>query len=105
MTHRVAFTLQLPASAIPEYKRRHDEIWGELTTAIRAQGVHNYSIFAAPHLDVVFGYLEVDDLERWKRSGEDEVTRRWWAYMADVMPTNPDKSPIQADLQPVFHLD
>ena len=30
---------------------------------------------------------------------------RWWDYMADIMETNPDNSPVSIDLKPVFHLD
>jgi len=33
-----------------------------------------------------------------------EVMRRWWAYMADIMATNPDNSPVTAPLRRVFHL-
>ena len=31
--------------------------------------------------------------------------RKWWDYMADIMETNPDNSPVSVDLQPLFHLD
>ena len=31
--------------------------------------------------------------------------RKWWDYMADIMETNPDNSPVSIDLVPVFHLD
>jgi len=32
------------------------------------------------------------------------VMRRWWDYMADIMETNPDHSPVVTELTPVFHL-
>jgi L-rhamnose mutarotase len=32
------------------------------------------------------------------------VCRRWWAFMRDVMETNPDDSPMSEDLAEVFHL-
>ena len=31
--------------------------------------------------------------------------RKWWDYMADIMETNPDNSPVSVDLKNVFHLD
>ena len=31
--------------------------------------------------------------------------RKWWDYMADIMETNPDNSPVAIDLHEVFHLD
>lgn len=100
---RVAFSLILPRENIGEYRDRHAQLWPELRAAIRAQGGSNYSIFAAPELDRVFGYLEVEDLGRWHRGGASEVTRRWWSYMADLMPTNADFSPIDTPLIEVFH--
>mgnify|MGYP000387038980 CR=1 FL=1 len=30
---------------------------------------------------------------------------QWWDFMADIMETNPDNSPVCVDLRPVFHLD
>ncbi len=105
MTHRLCFSLQLPASSVEEYRRRHDGLWPELRDAILAQGGHNYSIFAMPDVDRVVGYLEVDDIDLWNSGGESEITRAWWKHMADLMPTNPDHSPIQAPIVEVFHLD
>jgi L-rhamnose mutarotase len=105
VTTRIAMTLQVPREALPEYTRRHEQIWEELKAAIREQGGRNYSIFAAPHLDVVISYVEVDDPERWNRGATTELTLRWWRHMADIMPTNDDLSPISAELPLVFHLD
>ncbi|HEY2644666.1 MAG TPA: L-rhamnose mutarotase [Galbitalea sp.] len=102
---RIAFTLRLPAENIAEYTRRHDEIWDELKLAIHAQGGRNYSIFAAPELNLVFGYLEVDDSAAWAQGGSSDITLRWWKFMSDIMPTNADFSPIQTDLQRVFTLE
>ena len=30
--------------------------------------------------------------------------RKWWDYMADIMDTNPDRSPVCKPLAEVFHL-
>ena len=38
-------------------------------------------------------------------SQADEITLKWWAYMKDIMETNPDNSPVTVPLQEVFHLD
>lgn len=105
LMERIGFTLRLPAENIAEYTRRHDEIWDELKLAIHAQGGRNYSIFAAPELNLVFGYLEVDDPAAWAKGGNSDITLRWWKYMSDIMPTNDDFSPIQTDLQRVFTLE
>ena len=40
-----AFRMQLKPGATAEYRRRHDEIWPELATALTTAGIHDYSIF------------------------------------------------------------
>lgn len=30
--------------------------------------------------------------------------QRWWAYMADIMATHPDQSPVSVPLKEVFYL-
>ena len=103
--HRVAFSLQLPAESVAEYARRHAQIWAELRTAIAAQGGHNFTIFAVPAIGRVFGYLEVEDLDRWAAGAGTELTARWWRYMAEIMPAHEDGSPIGDEIIEVFHQD
>jgi len=31
--------------------------------------------------------------------------QRWWAYMADIMETHPDHSPISTPLKEMFYLE
>lgn len=100
---RVAFSLVVPRENLAEYQARHADLWPELEAAIREQGGHNYSIFAAPELDRVFGYVEIEDRARWEAGAGSDLTDRWWRHMADLMPTNPDFSPIGIDLVEVFH--
>jgi L-rhamnose mutarotase len=101
--HRVAFSLRLPSGSVPEYARRHAELWPQLRAAIAEQGGHNFTIFAVPAIDRVFGYLEVDDPDRWAAGAGTELTRRWWRYMAEIMPAHEDGSPIGDDVIEVFH--
>jgi len=105
MVHRLAFEFALPPENVGEYRRRHDALWPELRAAITAQGGGNYSLFAAPALGRVFGYVEVADLDRWHAGAGTELTRRWWQHMADLMPTNADGSPVGTSLIEVFHQD
>lgn len=42
---RYAFAMRLKPGAVEEYKRRHDEIWPELSAVLRAAGISDYSIF------------------------------------------------------------
>jgi L-rhamnose mutarotase len=105
MTHRIVQSLIVPAANLAEYRRRHDELWTEVRDGITAQGGRNFSILAVPELDRVITYVEVEDLRRWHAGAVSPATRRWWQYMAEVMPTNPDLSPVSRTLEEVFHQD
>jgi len=102
---RKAFVMSVNAGAEEEYERRHRPIWDELAEALKAHGVHNYSIFLHPETRQLFGYAEIESEERWAAIAMTEVCLRWWKHMADVMPANADSSPVSAPLREVFHLD
>jgi len=87
-----------------EYARRHQPIWEDLAAILKAHGVRNYSIFLHPGTRQLFGYAEIEDEARWQSLASTEVCRRWWRFMADVMPSNPDHSPVAVNLNEVFHL-
>ncbi|HEY3872253.1 MAG TPA: L-rhamnose mutarotase [Actinocrinis sp.] len=105
MTHRITQALVLPAAHLTEYIRRHDDLWSEIREGIAEHGGRNFSIFAAPELDRVITYVEVEDLRRWQGGAVSPATRRWWRHMAEIMPTNPDLSPISLSCEEVFHQD
>ena len=71
---------------------------------IHKHGGHNYSIYLDPETNVLYGYLEVEDEELWAKSADTAINRKWWDYMADIMETNEDNSPVCVDLKPVFYL-
>ena len=102
---RKAFVMSVDAGAEEEYERRHQPIWEELEAVLKAHGVHNYSIFLHPDTRQLFAYAEVEDEERWAAIASTEVCQRWWKHMGDIMPSNPDNSPVAADLREVFHID
>ncbi|MFN2463167.1 MAG: L-rhamnose mutarotase [Candidatus Dormibacteria bacterium] len=100
---RQAFLMKLKPGAEAEYAVRHDQIWPDLVTALKAAGISNYSIFRRD-LDL-FGYLECSDMAALERLPQEPVMQRWWAAMADLMDTHPDHRPVQVQLGEVFHLD
>ena len=53
----------------------------------------------------LFAYVEIESEERWAAVAKTEVCQRWWKYMGDIMPSNPDHSPVANGLDEVFHLD
>lgn len=101
---RKAFLMSVDPTAHEEYKKRHDEIWPDLQSVLSAHGVHNYSIYLDRKRSLLFGYVEVESVERWDAIATTDACRRWWKYMRNVMPSNPDGSPVSEDLEEVFHL-
>lgn len=88
-----------------EYARRHQPIWAELKRALLDHGVLAYSIFLDPATRDLFGYIEVEDEARWRTLASTDVCRRWWTSMRELMPCNPDDSPVVRDLREVFHIE
>ncbi len=101
---RKAFVMSVNAGAEAEYARRHQPIWDDLAAVLKAHGAHNYSIFLDPATRQLFGYVEIEDEARWNAIARTEVCQRWWKHMGDIMPSNPDHSPVSRGLNEVFHL-
>ena len=102
---RKAFLMKLKPGRREEYERRHNPVWPEMEEVLRAHGVRNYSIFHEPGTERLFAYAEVESEDLWRRIAGTDACRRWWAYMKDLMLTNPDDSPVSENLDEVFHLD
>lgn len=102
---RKGFKMRLHPGMEEEYERRHNLLWPEMRESIRAHGGHNYTIWLDRETLTLFGSIEVDDEDLWARQADDPANRRWWDFMADIMDTNPDNSPVSTDLHEVFHLD
>jgi L-rhamnose mutarotase len=88
-----------------EYKRRHDALWPELAHALKAAGVSDYSIFLDEETLTLFAVQKLADGHRAGELPGQEIVKKWWAHMADLMAVNPDNSPVCAPLREVFHLD
>ncbi len=101
---RKAFVMSVNPGMEAEYERRHQPIWPELAAELKAHGVHNYSIFLHPDTRQLFGYVEIENEAQWNAIAAKDVCRRWWAHMAQVMPSNADNSPLSQELREVFHL-
>ncbi len=101
---RKAFVMSVNPGCEQEYAMRHQPIWDELAAVLRAHGSHNYSIFLDPATRQLFGYVEIEDESRWQAVAQTAVCQRWWRFMSDIMPSNPDGSPVAREIQEVFHL-
>jgi L-rhamnose mutarotase len=101
---KIAFKMKLKPGAKAEYKKRHDEIWPELVALLKQSGLSDYSIFLDEETDILFA-VQQQNGQSSQDLGGTEIVQRWWAYMADIMETNADQSPVCKPLDQVFHLD
>lgn len=102
---RKSFKMKLYPGMEKEYEKRHNELWPEMKDMIHEYGGSNYSIFLDEETLVLYGYIELEDEAKWAKSADTAICRKWWDYMADIMETNPDNSPVSIDLRRVFTLE
>lgn len=102
---RAAFKMQLKPGFEAEYKKRHDEIWPELGQLLIEAGISDYSIFLDEETLTLFAVQKLSDDHTTDDLPARPIMKKWWAYMADIMESNPDNSPVVVSLKEVFHLD
>jgi len=102
---RKSFRMSVHAGQETEYTRRHNPIWRDLEDVLVAHGVRTYSIFLDPATNDLFAYAEIEDEARWQAIAGTEVCRRWWRFMREIMPANPDDSPVSRELREIFHIE
>jgi len=102
---RKAFRMQVNPGMAAEYAQRHQPIWKELEDTLLAHGVRTYSIYLDPHRLDLFGYVEFESEAAWNAVAQTDVCRRWWRFMRDIMPANPDDSPVSRELREIFHIE
>lgn len=101
---KVGFKMKLKPGMKEEYAKRHAAIWPELVTLLKDNGIADYTIFLDEETDTLFAVQQLTGSSS-QELGNTEIVQRWWKYMADIMETNPDFSPISIPLTSVFHLD
>jgi L-rhamnose mutarotase len=101
---RLAFKMKLFKGYEAEYKKRHDEIWPELSALLKETGVSDYVIFLDNDTNDLLGVLKLEEGKSMDDLPSHPVMKKWWAYMADIMETNPDKSPVSVPLNEVFYM-
>jgi L-rhamnose mutarotase len=105
MMKRFGFKMKLLPGCKEEYKKRHDEIWPELKELLKDTGVCDYVIYLDEETNILFASQK----QAGKQSSQDlsthPVVQKWWTYMADLMETNPDNSPLTVPLEEVFYLE
>jgi len=99
-----AFMMKVYPDKQQEYEQRHVQLWPEMRQMLKEHGAISYSIFLEKETSQLFAYLEIEDEQRWRETAATEINQKWWSYMADLMETNADHSPVVTDLVSVFEL-
>jgi L-rhamnose mutarotase len=102
---KVAFKMKLKPGFLVEYKKRHDEIWPELSKELSEAGISDYSIFFDEESNALFAVQKQSENSSADLLPHTEIVKKWWKYMAEIMEVNPDNSPVSLPLIEVFHLD
>ncbi len=100
-----AFKMKLKPGFKEEYKKRHDAIWPELKILLLESGVRDYSIFLDEETNTLFAVQKLAGDSSSQDLGANPIVQKWWKFMADIMETNPDNSPVTIPLEMVFHMD
>ncbi len=89
-----------------EDKRRHNPIWAELKRVLKEHGINNYSIFLHQETRLLFCYLEIEDEEKFLKLSTNEICKRWWKFMTEVLICDNDQSvkAKEEELKEVFYL-
>ena len=101
---RKAFKMQLNKGSEAEYKQRHDLLWPELEALLKDAGISEYSIFLDETTNSLFGFLKAADERALDNLPANPIMQKWWAFMKDIMESNPDNSPVSIPLKEVFYL-
>jgi L-rhamnose mutarotase len=102
---RFGFKMKLRPGFKEEYRKRHAAIWPELKKLIKETGVSDYSIFLDEETNILFACQKQSGVQSSQDLGSNPVVQKWWKYMADIMETNPDNSPVTIPLEEVFYLE
>jgi L-rhamnose mutarotase len=98
----IAFTMKLKKGFEQAYKKRHDEIWEELSTKLYEAGIRDYAIYLDEDSGTLFAVQRRIDGHTIDSLSALPIMKKWWAFMADIMETNPDNSPVSTSLTCVF---
>jgi L-rhamnose mutarotase len=101
---RVAFKMYLKEGYKEEYRRRHQDIWPEVTALLKKAGISEYSIFLDEQTHELFAVQTISSQEGSQSLGRHEFIQKWWSYMADIMVVNADRSPVSEELEEMFYL-
>ena len=101
----VAFKMKLKPGMEAKYKKRHDEIWPELKSLLKESGIYEYHIFLEEESLSLFAIQKLNSNSTEATLPQHPLMKKWWRYMADLMETNEDHSPVVIPLKDMFYME
>ena len=103
---RKAFLMEVKPGKIDEYEKSHKPIWPELHRALKAHGLHNYSIYYHEKTNQFVGYVEIEDEKKLKEMAKMEVCKKWWLFMKNFLVSDSEESPKakEEEMREVFYM-
>ena len=101
---RLAFKMKLNKGQKEAYIKRHSELWPELRDLLKEAGVSEYSIFFDEETHTLFAFQKVSGNGGSQDLSNNQIVKKWWDFMADIMQVNPDNSPVSTPLEEVFYM-
>jgi L-rhamnose mutarotase len=102
---RTCFTFTIKPGTEDEYKRRHDEIWPEMVSALRESGISNYSLFRRGLEVIAYAECEPDAATAFAKMGATDVDRRWSEWFEEVLERRFGDDGEAMSVPEVWHLD
>ncbi len=100
---RIAFKMKIREGTAVEYKRRHDEIWPEITKLLCASGISDYSIFLDEETHTLFAVQRQSDDHSPDDLASAEIVKKWGEYMTDLVEMDEAGDPIRIPLPEVYY--
>tara|TARA_B100001029_G_C14978479_1_gene404540 strand:+ start:441 stop:761 length:321 start_codon:yes stop_codon:yes gene_type:complete len=102
---RKSFRMTLKEGKLDEYKKKHDNVWPEITEVLTNAGVTNYSIYYHEKDNTLIEYMELKDQNTFDELEKLDILKKWNIYMKDLLVTKSkeDATPVVNELTEVFH--
>jgi len=97
--------MKLKPGFVEEYRKRHDDLWPDLHKLLKDSGISEYSIFFDKETNILFAFQKQAGDQGSQDLGNTEIVQKWWKYMADILETNPDNSPVTTMLEEAFYME
>ena len=102
---RKSFRMTLKEGKLDEYKKKHDNVWPEITEVLTNAGVTNYSIYYHEKDNTLIEYMELKENNTFDKLEDLDILKKWNVYMKDLLVTisEDDATPGVNELAEVFH--